>query len=146
MKMAKPTTEDMKNAFATYTPPGEAIVHAAYGVKQPHILIITALMLLGVLPGLIAVIFMTKHYLIGQSTSGVTILQVKSMKDYTVKKVMRFSDYDLANAQVKTSNAGLFTDIKIVDAERQFIAKFHKMYSQENRINAEVIAAYAAAA
>ena len=144
--MAKPTTEKMKEAFAPYLPAGEQVTHVAYGVKQPHILLIVLLMLLAVLPGLIAVMILTRHYLIGQSASGITVLQIKGMNNLGVTKVMHFSNAELAAAEVKTSSNGLFTNIKIIDGERQFVAKFHKMYSKDNRPHAEAIAAFAGAA
>ena len=144
--MAKPTLTEMKAAFAPHIQRGEEITHAAYGIKQPHILLIVPLMLLGVLPGFIVIMFMTKHYLIGQSAAGVTVLEIKGMKNLAVKQAMRFSSHDLAKADVKTSSAGLFTNIKIVEDERRFVAKFHKMYSKDNKANAEAIAAFASAA
>ncbi|KCZ92833.1 hypothetical protein [Hyphomonas johnsonii] len=144
--MAKPTLAEMKTAFTPHIPAGEVITHAAYGIKQPHILLIVLLMLAGILPGLIVVVVMTKHYLIGQSAAGVTVLQIKGMTNLAVRKAMRFSSQELAGAQVKTSSAGLFTNIKIIDGQRNFVAKFHKMYSRDNQVNAEAIAAFAAAA
>ena len=144
--MAKPTTEEMKAAFAPYVPAGEEITHVAYGVKQPHILLIVLLVLIAVLPGLIAVMFMTRHYLIGQSASGITVLQIKGMKRIVVKRAMHFSNAELAAAEVKTSSNALFTNIKIIGGGQHFVAKFHKMYSKDNRPHAEAIAAFAGAA
>ena len=144
--MGKPKTEEMKAAFAPYLPTGEAVTHVAYGVKQPHILLVLLLVLAGVLPGLIAMMFLTRHYLIGQSASGITVLQIEGLTDLHVKKVMHFSASDLAGAEVKTSSNALFTNISIADRGRQFVAKCHKMYSQDNRPHAEAIAAFAVGA
>ena len=144
--MGKPTTEEMKAAFRPYIPAGEEITHVAYGIKQPHILLILLLVLVAVLPGLLAIMFMTRHYLIGKSSAGITVLQISGMNNLKVKQAMRFSNAELAAAEVKTSSNGLFTNIKIIDGERQFVAKFHKMYSKDNRPHAEAIASYAGAA
>ena len=144
--MAKPTIDEMKAAFAPYLPTGEQVTHVAYGVKQPHILVIVPLVLVGVLPGLIAVAFMTRHYLIGHSASGITVLQIEGMNKLRVKESMHFSAAELAAADVKTSSNALFTNIRIADRGRQFVAKFHKMYSANNRPHAEAIAAFAAGA
>ena len=144
--MGKPTTEEMKAAFAPYLPEGEEVTHVAYGVKQPHVLLILLLVLVAVLPGLLAMMFMTRHYLIGQSASGITVLQIQGMNHLGVKQAMHFSHAELAGAEVKTSSNALFTNIRIIDGPRRFVAKFHKMYSQANRPNAEAIAAFVAAA
>lgn len=142
--MAKPKTEEMKAAFAPYLPAGEQVTHVAYGVKQPHILLIVLLVLAGVLPGLIAIMIMTRHYLIGQSASGITVLRIEGMNNLKVREAMHFSAADLAAADVKTSSNALFTNISIADRGRRFVAKFHKMYSADNRPHAEAIAAFAA--
>lgn len=144
--MAKPTTEKMKEAFVPFLPAGEQVTHVAYGVKQPHILLVVLLMCLAVLPGLIVVMILTRHYLIGQSASGITVLRIKGMNKLEVTEAQHFSQAELAGADVKTSSNGLFTNIKIIDGQRQFVAKFHKMYSKDNRPHAEAIAAFASAA
>jgi hypothetical protein len=144
--VAKATTTQIKAAFAPYLPTGEEVTHVAYGVKQPHIVLILLLVSAGVLPGLIAMMIMTRHYLIGQSASGITVLRIESMNDLRVKEAMHFSAADLAAADVKTSSNALFTNISIVDRGRRFVAKFHKMYSADNRPHAEAIAAFAAGA
>jgi len=68
------------------------VTHVAYGVKQPHIL----LMLLAVLPGLIAAMILTRRNLTGQSASGITVLQIKGMNNLGATKAMHFSKADLA--------------------------------------------------
>ena len=143
--MGKPTNEEMKAAFVPYVPAGEEITHVAYGVKQPPFLLILLLVLFAVLPGLLVMMLMTRHYLIGQSASGITVLEIQGMTNLGVKQAIHFSNAELAGAEVKTSSNALFTNLKIIDGQRRFVAKFQKRYSKANRANAEAIAAFASA-
>ena len=138
--MTKLTDEDAKTAFAPYLRPGERVNETAYGVKQPHIGLIILFTLLGVLPGVIYATVMTKHYLIGLTDTQFVVLQVKGMKSTKVKEVMVFPLADLPRMDVKTSENAIFTNIKLKEDDRLFVAKFHRAYSKVNRPNAQAIA------
>ena len=139
--LAKKPSEDMvRAAFAEYLNPDETIQQTAYGVKQPHIMLIIALMLLGILPGVIAVAVLTRHYRVGLTNQRLIILQTKDMKSLRVKSVLAFSRQDLQGLDVNTSVGPIFTNIKIKGGEQPFVAKFHRAYSSTNRAASQSIA------
>ena len=129
----KPTDEMTRNAFQPYLKPGETLQHTAYGIKQPHILLIAGLMLLAILPGAIAAYVLMKHYRVGLTDQRLIILQTKDMKSLQVKEMREFDLGDLKGMDVKTSIGPIFTNLNIADAEKPFFAKFHRAYSKTNR-------------
>lgn len=125
--------------FQPYLQPGEQIRKVAYGVKQPHILLIVGLMLLAILPGLIAVMLLTKEYLVALTDRRVIVLRFKGSK-VNVQEVL---EYPLSNLPpAKTSTGAIFTHIRIDDPAKPFVAKFHRAGpAPANRENAMAIAA-----
>lgn len=125
--------------FKPYLEPGEQFRHVAYGVKQPHILLIIGLLLLAVLPGLIAVVLLTREYLVALTDRRVIVLRVKGGK----AKVEEMMEYRLANLPpARTSTGAIFTHVRIEDPAKPFIAKFHRAGPvPANRDNAMAIAA-----
>lgn len=138
--MAKPNQQQIEAAFAPHLTPSELLQTSAYGVKQPHIALITLLCLLGVLPGLLAIAFMTKHYRIGLTRHRVIVLQTKSMNNLETKHVLAFELNSMQTAMVKTSQNSIFTNIKIEDGDTRFVAKFHRAYTKTNRADSWTIA------
>ena len=126
-------------AFAPYLEPGEQLRHIAFGVKQPNLLLMLPLFALAVLPGAIAVALLTKEYVIGLTDRRLIVLRFKG-KNVTVQEVL---DYRLGGQlpQVKASTGPVFTHIKIEDAAKPFVAKFHRMGMPGNREGAMAIAA-----
>lgn len=119
------------NGFAPHLQPGERILHYAYGVKQPNILLI---ILMGA--GLLAWL-LTKEYMVGLTDRGRFIVLRFSGK-MNVKEV---TDYHLTQLQnVKTSTGALFTHINIKDPQKPFVAKFHRLGMKTNREQAMAIA------
>jgi hypothetical protein len=119
-------------AFAPYLEPGEQLRNIAYGVKQPHILV------LALSGGLISAL-LTKEYVIGLTDRRFIVLRFKGKK-VSVQEVL---DYRL-NGQlppVKASTGPVFTHIKIEDQAKPFVAKFHRMGMPGNREGAMAIAA-----
>lgn len=138
--MAVRKDEEIKALFADHLEPGEILLHTAFGVKQPHIMMIIGLFLLGVLPGVIAAIVMTKNYFIGLTARRLIILRVKGFASPKIAEVFSFDrDKDLPAARIVTSENGLFNNIKISTDDREFIAKFHRAFSKSNRPNAAAI-------
>ena len=118
-------------AFTPHLEPGEQLRHVAYGVKQPHILLIA-------LSGGIITALLTKEYVIGLTDRRLIVLRFKG-KNVQVQEVM---DYPLSSLPpVKTSTGSLFTHIKIDDPAKPFVAKFHRLGMSGNRENAMAIAA-----
>jgi hypothetical protein len=117
-------------AFKAYLEPGEQLKHWAYGVKQPNMLLMLPLFLLGVLPGVIGVALLTKEYVAGLTDRRFIALRFKG-KNVEVKEV---ADYPLSNLPpVKASTGGLFTHISILDPAKPFVAKFHRLGMPGNR-------------
>jgi hypothetical protein len=119
-------------AFAPYLEPGEQLRHIAYGVKQPHILV------LALTGGLISAL-LTKEYVIGLTDRRFIVLRFKGKK-VSVQEVL---DYRLGGQRpsVKSSTGPVFTHIKVEDPGKPFVAKFHRMGMPGNREGAMAIAA-----
>ncbi len=126
------------DSIAPHLDEGEQIIHAAYGVKQPHIGLIILFIALAIIPGVIAVALMTKHYLVAVTNKRVLILRVSG-----TMKMKEAWTYSIGNAggEVTTSTGALFTHITIAGSDQPFKAKFHKAYSPENRPAAQAVAA-----
>ena len=125
--------------FSSCLQPGEQIRNVAYGVKQPHILLIVGLVMLAILPGLIAVALLTREYLVALTDRRIIALRIKGRK----AKVLEVLEYPLASLpQAKTSTGPIFTHIRIMDPAKPFTAKFHRAGpAPSNRENAMAIAA-----
>jgi hypothetical protein len=119
-------------AFAPYLEPGEQLRNIAFGVKQPNIFVIA---LTG---GLISAL-LTKEYVVGLTDRRFIVLRFKG-KNVQVQEVL---DYRLGGQlpSVKASTGPIFTHIKIEDATKPFVAKFHRMGMPGNREGAMAIAA-----
>ena len=138
--MAKLTKEIVLEAFKPHLHEGEEVTHFALGVKQPNILLIVILVALAILPGLIAVILLTKNYCIGLTNKRLIVLQVASLGNLKVKGMTDYSLEELKGMDVKTATGGLFTHFTIKDPHRPFKAKFHRALADFNRPNAMAIA------
>ncbi|YCM44517.1 hypothetical protein V2O64_00600 [Verrucomicrobiaceae bacterium 227] len=137
--MAKITDQQVQAAFALHLHEGETLQSWAYGVKQPKMLIIVGLIALGILPGVIAVVLLTKNYFIGLTGRRLIVLQVKGVKPEKVKEVTEYDLSGLSHANASTSTGSLFTHIEIKDEEKPFKAKFHRAFCKSNRPNAIAI-------
>ncbi|MGE0423966.1 MAG: hypothetical protein AB7O88_16995 [Reyranellaceae bacterium] len=126
-------------SFTPYLEAGEQVRHVAYGVKQPNIFLIIGLVALAVLPGLIAVVLLSREYLVALTDRRVIVLRVKGGK----AKVEEMMEYRLAALPpARTSTGAIFTHIRIEDPAKPFIAKFHRAGPvPANRDNAMAIAA-----
>ena len=125
-------------AFTPYLEPGEQLKHWAYGVKQPNILLMLPLFVLGVLPGVIVVAIMTKEYVAGLTDRRFIALRFKGNK-IEVKEVLSYSLNDLP--AVKAATGAIFTHIKLADPAKPFVAKFHRLGMPGNREHAMAIEA-----
>jgi hypothetical protein len=132
--MAVYKDEQILPIFAPHLQPGEQLMHWAYGVKQPHILVI--FLLVATIGGIVAVAFLTKHYLVGLTSHGrFLVLQMSG------KNVKAVTPYQLGQMQgVKTSTGALFTHMKI-EGPTPWQAKFHRMGMKQNREHSMAMAA-----
>jgi len=132
--MAVYKDEQMGPIFAPHLQPGEQLVHWAFGVKQPHILLI--FLFIATIGGILAVFLLTKNYLVGLTSQGrVLVLQMSG------KRVKAAHAYFLGQVSgVKTSTGPIFTHIKI-QGPTPFQAKFHRMGMKQNREHSQAIAA-----
>ena len=85
--MAKLTEETIKDTFQPHLQEGEELQQVAFGVKQPNIFLLIALIACAILPGLIAVFLLTKNYVIGLTNKRFIVLKIKSMTNSEVKEV-----------------------------------------------------------
>ena len=119
-------------AFKPYLEPGEQLRNVAYGVKQPHVLVIA-------LTGPIGAAIWTKEYLVALTDRRIIALRFKGSK-VEVQEVLEYRLNSLP--QAKTSTGAIFTHIKITDPAKPFVVKFHRMGpAPQNRENAMAIAA-----
>jgi hypothetical protein len=125
-------------AFNPYLEPGEQLKYVAYGVKQPNIFLIVILTALVILPGVIAVMLLTKRYLVGLTDRRFIVLRFRG--GINVKEIF---DYPLSSLpQVLASTGPIFTHIKILDPVKPFVAKFNRHpFGGQNRANAMAIQA-----
>ena len=133
--MARFTDAEVTAAIQPHLQPGEQLRHRAYGVKQPHLLLIILLTPL-------AAALLTKEDIAALTDRRLLVL--RAGRKLRVEEIM---EYPLGNLpRAETSTGALFTHIKIGDAARPFAAKFHRMGMANNREHAMAIAAALGAA
>lgn len=128
----------VRAAFTPYLEQGEQLYGVAYGVKQPPIWAIILLLLVGILPGVIAIAVMTKEYIVAITDRRFVTLRF-SGSSIKVKEVQAW--HRTAMPPVRTSTGGLFTHIAIADPVKRFAAKFHRLGMPGQREEAMKIAA-----
>lgn len=138
--MAKITDDRVAQVARPHLQPGETIESWAFGVKMPPFYVWVPLIAIALLPGLIAMLLLTKNYLLVLTDRRLLVLTIKSPSNATVKAVSEYALDELHKLDVKTSTGSIFTHIKIPDDHKPFVAKFHRAYSKENRRNAMAIA------
>ena len=136
--MARYKDELVLETIKPYLHEGEEIQNYAFGVKQPHIGLIILLVALAILPGLIAVMLLTKEYIVALTDRRFIVLRVKGGKA-EVQEVLEYDRNEMPAVEAKTG--GVFTHIKIKDEGRPFVAKFHRMGMKENRRHCQEIEA-----
>ena len=128
--MARFGDAEVTAAIQPHLRPGEELRHWAYGVKQPPLILIILLTPL-------AVAFLTKEYVAALTDRRLLVLRIKHKLQ--IEEVMEYTLDKLPRA--KTSTGALFTHIKIDDAAKPFVAKFHRAGMPHNREHAMAIAA-----
>lgn len=108
--------------------PGEELQHWAYGVKQPHILLL--IIFLPLAAGL------TKDYVVGLTDRRFIVLRVSS--SLNVEQVLEYALS--AMPPVKASTGPVFTHIRIDDPQKPFVAKFHRLGLPNNREHTKAMA------
>ena len=135
--MGKYNDSNVPAAFQPYLEPGEQLHHWAFGVKQPNMMLMIPLFVLGILPGAIATAMLTKNYIVALTDRRFIVLQFSG--NLNVKEMM---EYRLGYMPpVEASTGPIFTHIKIKDPQRPFVAKFHRMGMPNNRAHSQAIEA-----
>lgn len=135
--MARFNDENVPAAIKPHLQPGEQLKHWAFGVKQPNIGLIFLLVLLAVLPGLIAIALLTKQYIVALTDRRLIVLKFKGKLNVT-----EVTEYSLSpKPKASGSSGAIFTHIKIDDAAKPFVAKFHRMGMPNNREQSQAILA-----
>ncbi len=128
--MARYKDAEVTTLVQPHLQPGEQLKHWAYGVKQPPIYLMFLITPLGTA-------LLTKEYVVALTDRRFLALRTKGKK--RVEEVIEYPLNHLPPA--KTSTGALFTHIKIEDAAKPFVAKFHRMGMSNNREHAMAIAA-----
>jgi hypothetical protein len=104
-------------------------------------ILIIAMYLIAVLPGAIALMLLTKEYVVALTDRRVLVLRFSGRL-----KVKELIEYSLADEhQTQSSTGMLFVHLKVRDPERPFVAKFHRLGLTNNRQNAQEISTALAA-
>ncbi|MCA1621733.1 MAG: hypothetical protein LC795_21165 [Acidobacteria bacterium] len=128
--MARFKDAEVTAAIGPHLQPGERLRHWAYGVRQPHLLLIILLTPL-------ATALLTKEYVVALTDRRLLVLRTGRKL-----RVEGLTEYRLdQRPPAKTSTGALFTHIRIEDAAKPFAAKFHRLGMANNREHAMAIAA-----
>ncbi len=139
--MAKLTDDQIVEAFQPHLQQGETVSRWAYGIKQPSMAITVPLIALGVLPGVIAMTMLTKHFLVGLTEKRLIALQIKGFSNAEVKEVIEYNRAGFAANPANVKDGKIFTSINIKDESKPFRVKFHRAFSKNNRPHAQAIIA-----
>ncbi len=145
--MARVTAEELRAMAQPYMPAGETARHAAYGVRQPHILLIVLFMLLAILPGILLVHFMTKQYVLVLGERTLVVIRVGPalgrlrLEPKRVKSTRLIPLAEVGGLGATTSTDSLFTHIAFGTKPDAFKAKFHRAFTKENRAESMAIGA-----
>jgi len=125
----------VRERFTQYLEPGEQIYHVGYGVKQPHIGLIILFVAIAVLPGMLVVMLMTKHYYVALTDRRLIVIQFSGKTD---KNVMSFTPGQLGGP-LTTKFGGIFTHLKIDNPQQKLTMKFHRAGLPNNRPASQAI-------
>ena len=126
--MARYNDENVPAAIQPHLQPGEQLRHWAYGVKQPHVLLIA-------LTGAILTALLTKNYIVALTDRRLLVLRFEGSL-----KVAEVTEYPLTpRPQASGSRGMIFTHLRIADAAKPFVAKFHRMGMPNNRAHSTAI-------
>jgi len=143
--MATLDMAQMRELLAPVLPAGETVQHAAYGVRQPNILLLLPAFALAILPGIILTQMLTRHYVVGQSRNYLMVAEIspkwRSMTAAVdaVRDRWAVSINTLRGQPKMVRNGPLFTRIAFGSGPDGFQAKFHRAFSRTNRAEAEAI-------
>ena len=128
--MARFNDENVPAAVQPHLQPGEELQNWAYGVKQPHVLVIA-------LTGAILTAMLTKNYIVALTNRRLLVLRFEGSL-----KVTEVTEYPLfPGPQASGSRGMIFTHLRINDAAKPFAAKFHRMGMPNNRAHSTAILA-----
>ena len=128
--MARFNDENVPAAVQPHLQPGEQLQNWAYGVKQPHVLLIA-------LTGAILTAILTKNYIVALTDRRLLVLRFEGKL-----KVTEVTEYPRSPLpQASGSRGMLFTHLRITDPAKPFVAKFHRMGMPNNRAHSTAILA-----
>jgi hypothetical protein len=126
--MARFNDENVPAAIQPHLQPGEKLQNWAYGVKQPHVLLIA-------LTGAILTALLTKSYIVALTDRRLLVLRFEGSL-----KVTEVTEYPLSPRPPASGSRGmLFTHLRITDPTKPFVAKFHRMGMPNNRMHSTAI-------
>jgi hypothetical protein len=126
--MARFNDENVPAAIRPHLQPGEQLRHWAYGVKQPHLLLIA-------LTGAMLTAVLTKNYIVALTDRRLLVLRFEGSL-----RVTELTEYTLSTRPRASGSCGmLFTHLRINDPAKPFAAKFHRMGMPNNRAHSTAI-------
>lgn len=137
--MPKITDAMMQNNISEHLEEGETLLHWAFGVKQPSILIMLPLFALAILPGILITQRLTKNYLVGLTEKRLIVLKIKGITNAQLLEKHEYALADFKDSPAQFKQGSLFSYITIDTPEQPFSAKFHRMMSKDNRMHVEAI-------
>ncbi len=136
--MAEKTRDEIfEDTMRPLLHPGEMLQCVALGVKTPPILLIILLMIIGVVPGVIVGLMLTKNFLVALTDRRIIVARAKGI----VQTEGHF-DYQLGKigGKVTVKAGSVFTHITVEHPELPWKAKFHRSGSPNNKASALAIA------
>lgn len=137
--MPKLTEDLMLETLRGHLQDGESLKHWAFGVKQPNMLLMLPLFALAIIPGVLATQLLTKNYLVGLTEKRLIVLHITSIANTELKAAIEYALADFKAGSGSFKAGKLFTHLSIESAEKPFHAKFHRMFSKDNREHAVAI-------
>ncbi|MGR3724450.1 hypothetical protein [Abyssibius alkaniclasticus] len=136
--MAK-LTEEMMHEILAPIAAGQDIAQAAYGIKQPNILYMLPFFALAIVPGVLMTQKLTKHYIVGLTSSHILVAEVApkwstlAVAVDSVKSAQAIALAGLRGKAVRGESGAIFTNIAFPHDSGQFTARFHRAFSRTNR-------------
>ncbi len=129
---------DAARILQPHLEPGETLRHWASGVRQPSVLLLLPLAVLGIVPAVVASFLLTKDYVVGLTDRRFVVLQMGA----SGTEPAHVLTYDLRRLPpARTSTGSLFTHLRLDDDAQPFAAKFNRAGMPGNRDHAMAIAA-----
>ena len=114
--------------------PGETLQCHAYGVRPTPFFLVFVLLLLGIIPGVIALAVLAREYFIGLTAEKLIVIQVSGRAKDQVKDVLIYDRQELSGL-VETTRNHMYTLIQIRHPEKPLALRCGR-YDMEGNLEA----------